>query len=164
MTKEFLKKEEIQLINGGYLSNKDGQPIYNEAFYNAQKRAEFVVTFATMAKDKDFEGKEAYSVEQLREEVYTKLNDKNIKEFVPVPKVPKQTITNKLKDEALNFIEFQDNKTNINKLNKVLSQFEIIDEFEEFGLFFEQEICKLNKIYTMTEIVKAVTPVINLFN
>ena len=50
------------------------------------------------------------------------------------------------------------------KINKFLSQFNIVNEFEEFGLFFDQDIVKLNKIYTIKEITAAVKAVIDLLD
>jgi hypothetical protein len=163
MAKNFLKKEEVTLINGGYLSNeKTKQPIDNKDFVKAQQHAEYVVTFAEMAKDKDFKGKEAYSLEAFKQEVFNKVNQRDIKKHIALPKKPEGTLTEKLKEEALNFIDFDKGVEKAEKINIFLTQFDTISEFEEFGLFFKQGIVKLNRIYTMKEIVKAVKSVIDL--
>lgn len=163
MNKVFLKQDQVNLINGGYLTNGE-TPIYNEKFVNAQIHAEYVITFAAMAKDKDFVGKEVDSLDKFKNEVLETLYSKKVKEHVKGPKKPENTLHEKLKSEALDFIKFQEGTSNAEKVNNFLSKFDVIAEFEEFGLFFEQDIVKLNKIYTMKEIVKAVESVINLLD
>ena len=159
--KTFLKKEDLQLINGGYLVNKEETPMYNIDFVKAQKHAEYIITFAKLAKGKDFKGKIADSLKEVENATKAVLA-KQDKTFINLPNKPSRSINNALKEEALKFINFQEKSNNIAKINSFLTQFNIIDEFEEFGLFFEQEIGKLNKIYTMKEIIKAVTSVIDV--
>ena len=162
MSKIFVKKEELALINGGYLVIKEKEtPVYNEQFITVQKHAEWVVTFAEKAKGKDFIGKQADSIADVKAEVMKALASKGV-EYVKGPKNVKQDLTEKLKEEALAFIKFQGESSKTEKINKFLQQFNIIQEFEEFGLYFEEDICKLNKIYTIEEIVTAVTSVIDV--
>ncbi len=161
MGKQFLKSADIQLLNGGYLSNKEGQPVNNEQFVKAQKHAEYVVTFATLAKGKDFTGKKADSLSDLEAEVKALLATKQ-KTFVSKPTEVKKPLTAQLAEEAMAFMTFQENSGKVDKINSFLQQFEVLDEFFEFGLFFESDIVKLNKIYTMKEVVDAVTEVIDL--
>lgn len=159
--KQFLKNTEVQLINGGYLSNKEGKPVYNLQFINAQKHAEYVVTFATLAKGKDFTGKKADSLLDLEIEVRKALQEKAPK-FIEGPEAPSSTMTDKLAAEAKAFMTYKDGSNKVEKTNEFLQQFNIIKEFEDFGLFFEDDIVKLNKIYTMEEIISAVSSVIDL--
>ena len=49
--KVFLKKEELQLVNGGYLSGKDEKPVGNAEFVKAQKERIAVVIFARSTND-----------------------------------------------------------------------------------------------------------------
>lgn len=164
MSKQFIKNGELKLENGGYLSNKDGNPVCNYGFYNAQQHADYIVTFAKMAKGKDFKGKKADSLEDLKREVNEVFNNKQKIEFVKKPKEVKRPTTDTLAKEALAFIDFQESSSKNEKLNNFLQQFAILKEFEEFGLFFEEEIVKLNKIYTLEEVVKATTEVIDLLD
>jgi len=71
-------------------------------------------------------------------------------------------LTLQLKSEALNFIKSEESNAKVKQINNYLQQFAIIKEFEDFGLFFDDEICKLNKIYELQEIVNAVQEVIEL--
>ena len=164
MSKIFVKKEELTLVNGGYLVIKEKEtPVYNEQFIAVQKHAEWVVTFAEKAKGKDFVGKVPDSIESVKEEVRKALSSKGV-EYIKAPKKVKQDLTEKLQEEALAFIKYQGESSKTEKINKFLQQFNIIQEFEEFGLYFEEDICKLNKIYTIEEIVAAVTAVIDIID
>lgn len=164
MSKIFVKKEELTLVNGGYVvTGKNETPVYNEQFITVQKHAEWVVTFAEKAKGKDFVGKVPDSIESVKEEVRKALSSKGV-EYIKAPKKVKQDLTEKLQEEALAFIKYQGESSKTEKINKFLQQFNIIQEFEEFGLYFEEDICKLNKIYTIEEIVKAVTEVIDIID
>lgn len=164
MSKIFVKKNELNLINGGYLvTGKNETPVYNLDFIAAQRHAEWVVTFAEKAKGKDFIGKVPDTIEDVREEVKKALSDNEVK-YIDTPKKVKQDLTEKLQNETLAFIKFLGENSKTEKINKFLQQFNLIQEFEEFGLYFKEDICKLNKIYTIEEIVKAVTEVIDLIN
>ena len=159
----FVKAGELSLKNGGYLLNSKDEPVFNENFIAVQKHAEWVVTFAEKAKGKDFVGKVPDSIESVKEEVRKALSSKGV-EYVKAPKKVKQDLTEKLQEEALAFIKYQGESSKTEKINKFLQQFNIIQEFEEFGLYFEEDICKLNKIYTIEEIVAAVTAVIDIID
>lgn len=164
MSKIFVKKEELTLVNGGYVvTGKNETPVYNEQFITVQKHAEWVVTFAEKAKGKDFVGKVPDSIESVKEEVRKALSSKGV-EYIKAPKKVKQDLTEKLQEEALAFIKYQGESSKTEKINKFLQQFNIIQEFEEFGLYFEEDVCKLNKIYTIEEIVAAVTAVIDIID
>lgn len=163
MTKVFLKKDEVKLINGGYVVEGSDKPITNVEFIEAQKHAEYIITFAKLAKGKTFNDKKGYSLATLKQDVNNALASKQ-KEFIPTPKKPANTITNKLSEEAMAFMNFGKTKERTAKINTFLAKFNIIDEFEEFGLFFDQGISKLNKIYTMKEIISAVNDTIDLLD
>ena len=161
MGKQFLKNGEVVLVNGGYLSTTDGKPVFNQEFVNAQKHAEYVITFAELAKGKDFVGKKASSLSELEAEVRKALTAKQ-KTFVSKPTPVEKTLTRQLADEALAFMTFEENSGKVDKINNFLQAFTALDEFQEFGLFFEDGIVKLNKLYTMAEVTTAVTEVIDL--
>jgi hypothetical protein len=157
----FVKKQELQLLNGGFLSDKKGNPVSNQSFVEIQKHAEYIITFAQLAKGKDLKGKEAYSLKQLKEDVSNALSKKSVS-YLSQPEKINRELTDKLKKEALSFMSYQSDLSKVEKINKSLQQFNLLKEFEEFGLFFEQDIVKLNKIYTVDEVVEAVSEVIDL--
>lgn len=162
--KKFLKKSELQLVNGGYLSDKAENPVFNQQFVDAQKHADYIIEFAKLAKTKDFKGKKADSILDLQKELSEMLSNKKTKEFVKQPKNVETPTTDKLKEEALAFINFNEQSEKTTKINEFLQQFAVIDEFSQFGLFFEDGIVKLNKLYTMEEVVSAVSEVIDLLD
>lgn len=164
MGKIFVKSSALELVNGGYVvTGKAQTPVYNYEFIAAQRHAEWVVTFAEKAKGKDFTGKAPDSLASIKEEVAKTLNKSAVK-YVTPPTEVKRELTDKLRDEAMAFINFNKESSKTDKINGFLQQFNVIQEFEEFGLYFEENICKLNKIYTIKEIVAAVTAVIDLLD
>jgi len=159
--KQFLKKEQIQLLNGGYLSNTVGSPVCNSEFVAAQKNAEWCCTFAELAKGKDFKGKKADSLSNLQAEVVKALQAKK-RTFVDKPTMTEGSLTTQLAAEALAFMDFAENTTKADKINEFMQQFNVLAEFQEFGLFFEDDIVKLNRIYSIEEVTASVQEVIDL--
>jgi hypothetical protein len=162
MSKQFVKKDGLKLINGGYLVAKDDTPVFNEQFVRIQLRAEYVVKFAELAKGKNFTATKVDTLQDLEKEVREALNKIKPIVFVNVSAVGEMPITKALKDEALSFINFQEDTTKAEKINSFLQEFVILQEFEEFGLFFEENVVKLNKIYTMKDVIDAVTSVVDI--
>jgi len=160
--KVFLKSDQVVLHEGGFLANKEGTPISNYEFVGAQTSAEYIIAFAKAAKGKDFKGKEAYDVNKLRADVYTAIRGTSTIEHIKVPKKPTGTVGNKLKAEALAFISHDASVSQAKKVNEFLSEFDVLVNFEAVGLFFDQEISYLKKIYTMKEIVSAVESCIEI--
>ena len=158
----FLKSTEVQLSNGGYLTTKTEQPIFNEDFVRLQKRAEFIIEFAKVAKTKNFAGKKADSLDDTKLEVWSKLNKAESVNYVTIESAPKNELTIKLQKEAMAFMTFKQDSSVTEKLNDALQEFNKLKEFETFGLFFTEEIVKLNKIYTVTEVVEAYKSCIEL--
>ncbi len=159
---KFLKQKEVKLVNGGYLSDSKDNPVVNADFINAQKRAEYVVTFAKLAKDKNFKEVEVDSIGDLAAEVMSTIAGKNKVKFVDSPKKPKLSTKTKLAEEALSFIKYEEDVEKVDSINKFLSEFEILKDFEDHGLFFEEGVVKLNEIYTLQQVVDAVTEVIDI--
>ena len=161
--KEFLSSKEVEVANGGYLFNTDKkpQPVTNEAFVVAQQQAEFVVTFAKMAKGKNFKTVKGVDLSAFTLSVYNSLQEKDA-EYVSVPEPKKGKTQVALAKEALKYITDTEGKTTAIKVNAYLQQFNVLRDFEQFGLFFESGISKINKIYTVKEITQAVESVIEL--
>lgn len=160
----FVKKGEAQLLNGGYLSDKEGNPITNADFVAAQKRAEYIVTFAKHAKDKDFVGKEADCLQECKDAVREELASLNTVEFVKAPKKVAKKLSDQLADEALAFMKWEEDSTKVEKINEFLKEFTVLKDYEEYGLFFDKGIVKLNNIYTLKDVVKAVEQTIDLLS
>ncbi|MFA5759328.1 MAG: hypothetical protein WC942_08255 [Clostridia bacterium] len=164
MNKLFVKKSELSLVNGGYLvATEKAIAVFNKEFVTAQKEAEYLITLAGEAKGKDFKGKQPDNFEEIVKRVRETLSNKKQIEYIETPKAPVSKTNNALKNEALAFIEYTQRTTNVAKLNNYLSRYDIISEFEEFGLYFDDtEIVKLNKIYTIEDIKEAALSLIDL--
>lgn len=152
--KTFLKSSDIQLKNGGYLLNKEEKPVYNQAFVEQQQMAEKLILTVELAKGRNFKESKVDTLAQLAKDVEASLSAKE-KEFVKAPTAPKLKVIDGLKNEALAFISFSKESDKTNAINTYLQNYLTISEFEEFGLFFEEDIVKLTKIYTIAEITEA---------
>lgn len=159
MNKTFLEATEVAVVKG-YLSKVDESgkvvPVYNKAFVDAQKQAEWVVLFAEKIKGKDFVGKAPDDVESIKRKVTNLVNKKENVKYVESPKAKKGKLHKQLAEETLKWFKDTENSKKTAKINQFLQRFNAIKEFEEIGLFFEDNIVKLNKIYTIEEIVTAV--------
>lgn len=159
----FLKEGQVVLLNGGYVSNKETKaPVNNADFIAAQKRAEYVVTFARHCKNKNFTANELDCLSDVKSAVAEELAAMNKVEFVKSPKKVTKKLSDQLADEALAFVKWEEDSTKVDKINGFLSEFTIIKDFEAHGLFFDDGIVKLNKIYSIKDITKAVEQTIDL--
>ena len=158
----FLKSSEVKLINGGYLSGKDDAPVDNYEFVDAQKEAEYICTFADMAKGKNFKGVKADSLIDVKAQVTEFLNKKDLVIYAEKPEEVARPVTSSLAKEALAFMEYGETMTKVEKVNQFMQKFNTLNDFEKHGLFFSSGIVKLNKIYTVQEIKDAVMNVIDL--
>ena len=163
MTKVFVKSSELELVNGGYLST-NGKPVGNAEFVKAQKEAERIITIVALSKGKDFKGKTPDSLDAVIQEADRLLTSKKQVQYISTPDKPERPINESLKKEALAWMNHQDNVQASNALNQFMAQFDVIHEFEEFGLFFDEEIVKLNKIYTIAEITESVKAYFSLLD
>jgi hypothetical protein len=152
----FLKKEDLVLLNGGYLTRKEtGEPVFNEEFVALQKRMEYIITFNEIASKKDFKGKKPDLLEEVEAETLAFLRKNNEVEFISIPKKPTSKLQDSLAAEAMAFMNFTDESAKIKEINKFLKEFIIIKDFEDFGLFFEEGVVKLNRIYTLKELINS---------
>ena len=162
--KTFLKNGEVELINGGYLSDKDGKPVNHEGFVTAQKHAEYIIAFAKAAKGKNFKASKVDSIDAVKAEVLAAISKTEIVKYVEGPSKVARPTTDKLAKEALAFMDFGAETTKVDKINKFLVAFNDLNEFETHGLFFDQGIVKLNGLYTMKQVVAAVSETIDLLD
>lgn len=158
--KQFVKSTDLEVKNGGYLT-ANGNPVGHPEFVKAQQAAEYVVKFAELAKGKNFKSVKVDSLADLRSEVMAALSQKSI-QFVAAPTPVERPLTQQLTAEAMAFIGFQDNVQTTSKVNEFMQQFAVLHDFEQNGLYFDQEIVRLTKIYTVKEITDAVMSCIEL--
>ncbi len=153
---KFLKKSEIQLINGGYLSASDGSPISHTAFVDAQQKAHYLVSLASNIKTKNFKATKVDSFTDCVTQVMNEINSVESVRYELSPEKPAQPLRNQLAEEALSWINFNKDSSATERINQSMQQFNVLNDFEGFGLFFSEGIVKLTKIYTVAEILEAV--------
>ncbi len=155
---KFLKNNELALVNGGYLVATEGQvPVNHEEFVTLQKEAHYLVNLANTVRATDFKVKEVITFESVVKQVTEKLNDEK-RTYVTAPEEVKTPTLDKLQKEALAWLGNKEDEGKAEKLNRIMQKFNIIAEFEEFGLYFSTDkIVKLQALYTLEQIVEAVT-------
>jgi hypothetical protein len=159
---QFLKSTEVTVKNGGYLFSKAEKPVRNEEFENIQRHAEYIITLSEKLEGKDLKGSKPVNIQDIKNEVIKALNKDKTIEFIALPSKVKLELGDQLKEEALAFLNNQDEISKTEKINDFLQKFKILKQYEEFGLFFEDGISvRLTKIYTLEEVVGAVKRVIS---
>lgn len=155
---KFLKNNELALVNGGYLVEGATQvPVNHEEFVTLQKDAHYLVNLANTVRATNFEVKEAITFDQVVKTVTEKLNDEK-RTYVTAPEAAKTPTLDKLQKEALAWLGSKQDEGKAEKLNRIMQKFNVIAEFEEFGLYFSTDkIVKLQALYTLEQIVEAVT-------
>ena len=161
--KIFVKQPNLQLVNGGYLvvvtgKEKEEVPVCNERFIEAQLEAKWIISMTDVASKEDFTKCDGPTKKELVDKIINetaKLITGKKTEYLKLPDQNITPITIALRHEALNFIENKKEIELVDEINNFMQQFNIIKEFEEFGLYFDEGICKLDKIYTIEDIVNA---------
>ena len=153
---EFIKKNELQLINGGYLAGKDANPVKHPQFEEEQRNAHYLVSLAKAMKTKDYVGKKADNVQDTMNEVADAIFNVQSVEYVSKPAKPKQDMRDKMTKEALAWISHSKESSEASNINQEMQKFNTINDFEKFGLYFDKGLTKMTKIYTIEQIVEAV--------
>lgn len=159
---EFLKAKELKLNEAGYLvSTVTGKPVNNNSYYKQQKAAEYVVKLAEKIKNKNFRQVNIDCLDQVKKELTEELSKRQSYVYVDQPSEPKSKVFDDLVNYALKFSSIEDEKLKVNQINENMNEFNTIFDVENVGEYFTQEIVKLNKIYTINEILNAVTEISN---
>ena len=154
---EFLKASELQLNAAGYLiSSKTEKPVTYESFISQQLKANYVVKLAEAVKGKIFKSSEVSSLNTIKSEVIKSIHSDNIVKYVDSPDKPVSTTNDEMVKYALDFVEYENSKSNINKINEFMQQFNCINDVETIGEYFQEGLIKLSKIYTIEEIKSAI--------
>jgi len=153
---KFLKKDEIKIKNGGYLMSGNDAVTHTE-FVRAQEQAHYWVLIAEELKGKNFKERKADKLSDVFDAVERKFAASSVVSFVDTKAIPEMKLTTQLKSEALDFMKVVGDNDVINQVNTKMQDFKVLKNFEEFGLFFEPGIVKLTKIYTVEEVIAAIT-------
>jgi len=163
---KFLKQSQIELTPSGHLSVSGGEmnPISHEGFVAAQTQAHYLVTLASNLKGKTFKAPKVDNFNDIVTETVNQINSADVVKYATEPTKPEMKLKNQLAEEAMAWINFNKDSSETDKVNQAMQQFNVLKDFEEFGLFFSEGIVRLNKIYTIAEIleaVKAIQPHLN---
>jgi len=154
---EFLKNKEVNVANGGYLVKTGTEtPVFHKEFVELQEEAHYLVSLANKVKESDFTKKETKTFDQVIKEVTNEIN-KEQRTYLEAPKAAVTPTIDKLQKEALNWLTSKTEEGKTEKLNRILQKFNVIADFESFGLYFSQGIVKLKGLYTLQQIVDAIT-------
>jgi len=154
---KFLKSSELELNAAGYLVSKtSNKPVNHAAFVQQQRNAEYIVKLAEAIKDKTFKAGKVDNLEEIKASVRASIDNKNVKEYVAAPTKPTSKVNDELVQFALDFVNFDSKKLEVEKINKLMAEFDAIDGVETVGDYFSEGLVKLNSIYSIETILAAV--------
>ena len=143
-------------MGNGYLVNTKNEPVSNAEFISAQVRAHYIVSLAEATKGKDYIGKKADSFLKTVDEVVESINSVKAVKYVGDVEEPTMKLKDQLAQEALSWIKYDKDSSAAKRIDSAMQQFNIIKDFEDFGLFFSSGVEKVSKIYTIEDILEAV--------
>lgn len=153
---EFLKSSDLSLNPANYLiSSISNKPVNHTAFVEQQRKAEYIIKLSEAIKGKNFKHGKVDDLNAIKAAVRAAINDTN-QVYGTAPSKPVGELTSKLADEAMAFIKFDDQKSRFDQINVFMNQFNSINDVESVGDYFEEKVTKLNKIYSISEIMSAV--------
>lgn len=153
---EFLTSKELQLNAAGYLtSTETKKPVNHAGYHLAQSKAEYIVKLAEAIKGKTFVAPKLDNLEAIKAAVKAGINDRT-HEYKTAPTKPTSSVNDEMVKFALDFAKYEDQKGDVARINAFMSQFDSINNVETVGEYFSEEVVRLNKIYTIAEILAAV--------
>jgi len=153
---EFLTAKQLELNAAGYLISKDSKkPVTHVDFVKQQQSAEYIVKFAEAIKDKNFTVSEVDNLQEIKASVMAAIND-TAKSYVSEPAKPTSKVKDELVKYALDFVNYEDSKVEVSKINEIMNEFNKIDDVESVGDYFSEGVVKLNAIYSIKQILAAV--------
>lgn len=153
----FLKLSEVTLNPAGYLvATETNKPVNHKEFAEQQKRAHYVCLLAEAIKDKNFKAVKVDDLDAIAKQVQADIDAKDVTNYVAAPEKPTSKVQEELVQFALDFASYGDKKEQADKINTFMQTFNAINNTEQFGEYFNEGLVKLNKIYSISEILEAV--------
>jgi len=153
---EFLTAKQLELNAAGYLISKESKkPVNHVDYVKQQQSAEYLVKFAEAIKDKNFTASKVDNLQEIKASVIAAIND-TAKSYVSAPSKPTSKVQDELVKYALDFVNYEDSKVEVSKMNEVMNEFNKIDDVESVGDYFSEGVVKLNAIYSIKQILAAV--------
>jgi hypothetical protein len=157
----FLKLSELSLNPANYLVSADGKPVNHAEFVNQQRAAEYIVKLAAATAGKTFKTGKVDNLDAIKASVRAAIADTN-QSYVTAPAKPVSEVNDAMVKYALDFVNYETAKEGASKVNEFMQQFNKINDVESVGEYFTEGVVKLNKIYTISEILSAVQSTIEL--
>lgn len=154
---EFLKMSELTLNPANYLISKvSNKPVTHISFVNQQQSAEYIVRLSQAVKGKNFSTGPIDNLQEIKAKVLEEMNSASVKNYVSEPTKPTSKVQDELTEYALNFAKYLENKESSDKINMIMQEYNTISAIEEVGDYFQEGLVRMNKIYTIEEILAAV--------
>ncbi len=154
---QFILAKDLTLNPAGYLINSTtNKPVTHSDFVSQQKSAHYIIKLAEAIKDKNFTCGKVDNLEEIKANVLASINAKNVKEYISTPPEPVSKANEELVKFALDFVTYKKDKSKAETINKLMAQFDSIEAVESVGDYFSEGLVKLNKIYSIDEILAAV--------
>lgn len=154
---EFLKSSELTLNPANYLiSSASNKPVNHPSFVSQQRAADYIVRLAEAVKDKNFTHGKIDDLAAIKSKVKAEMDAASTNNYVEMPNEPKSKVQDELTQHALDFVKYLDQKENAENINKIMQQYNSINDVETVGDYFQEGLVKLNKIYSINEILSAV--------
>jgi len=153
---EFLTSKGLDLNAAGYLISKDTKkPVNHAEFVKQQQAAEYTVKLAEAIKDKNFKSEKVDNLDAIKAEVRAAMSN-NTRTYVAEPTKPTSKVQDELVKYALDFLDFEDSKSESAEINKLMNEFNTINDVESVGDYFSEGVVKLNAIYSIKTILAAI--------
>lgn len=154
---QFLKLSEVSLNPAGYLvATETNKPVNHKEFAEQQKRAHYVVKLSEAIKDKNFKPCKVDNLDEIARKVQADIDSTDVTNYVTAPEKPTSKVQEELVQFALDFASYGDKKEQTDKINTFMQTFNAINGVQSVGDYFSEGLVKLNKIYTIEEILAAV--------
>jgi hypothetical protein len=154
---EFLTSKDLSLNAANYLiSSSSKKPVAHLEFVKQQQAAEYLVKLAEAIKDKTFTESKVDNLAAIKAEVLRSIKEATVVQYATAPTEPTSALLDELVKYAEDFDSYHDTKVSVSKINEFMNQFNKINDVEQVGDYFSEGLVKLNKIYTIEEILAAV--------
>lgn len=165
MKNQFLKSSELTLNPAGYLISKESSnPVTLDSFVEQQRKAEYIVKLAKAIEGKNFTLGKLDDLEAIKAEVKASITNVSKRNYVTLPSAPTSKVNDEMVEYALNFASYLEKKSNLEKVNDFMAQFNKIYDVENVGDYFQEGLVQLNQIYSVDEVLAAVTATIDILN
>jgi hypothetical protein len=153
----FLKSSDLSLNPAGYLiATTADKPVTHAAFVEQQKRAHYVVKLSAALEGKNFKACKIDDLDAIVRKVQKEIDATDVRNYVTPPSKPTSKVNDEIVQFALDYAAYGDDKAKADRINTFMQTFNAVNAIQEVGDYFQEGLVKLNKIYTIAEVLEAV--------